>query len=96
MLNDDLESFIYVGVYKCIGGYMYTSARLEMKTKDELESLKNYKNESLDSVVKRLIVSAKEDLLLSENELNQIETGIKNIREGKVKTLEEASKEWGI
>ena len=78
------------------GWYMYTSARLEMKTKDELESLKNYKDESLDSVVKRLIQNAKEDLLLSENELDQIEKGIKNIREGKVKTLEEASKEWGI
>ena len=96
MLNGDLDNFIYTCAYTCIGDYMYTSARLEMKTKDELESLKNYKNESLDSVVKRLIVSAKEDLLLSENELNQIETGIKNIREGKVKTLEEASKEWGI
>ena len=67
-----------------------------MKTKDGLESLKNYKDESLDSVVKRLILNAKEDLLLSEDELNQIEKGIKNIREGKVKTLEEASKEWGV
>jgi len=92
----NLESFIYISAYMCMGGYMYTSARLEMKTKDELESLKNYKDESLDSVVKRLIHNAKEDLLLSENELDQIEKGIKNIREGKVKTLEEASKEWGI
>ena len=96
MLGNDLESFIYGGVCKYIGGYVYTSARLEMKTKDGLESLKNYKDESLDSVVKRLILNAKEDLLLSENELNQIEKGIKNIREGKVKTLEEASKEWGV
>ena len=96
MFSLNLESFIYIGAYICMGGYMYTSARLEMKTKDELESLKNYKDESLDSVVKRLIQNAKEDLLLSENELDQIEKGIKNIREGKVKTLEEASKEWGI
>ena len=96
MLIKDSDSFIYANVCNIIGGYMYTSARLEMKTKDELESLKNYKDESLDSVVKRLIHNAKEDLLLSENELDQIEKGIKNIREGKVKTLEEASKEWGI
>jgi hypothetical protein len=96
MLSKDLQTFLYMCAYIYIGDYMYTSARLEMKTKDELESLKNYDNESLDSVVKRLIQNAKEDLLLSENELDQIETGIKNIREGKVKTLEEASKEWGI
>ena len=96
MFGVNLESFIYTSAYMCMGGYVYTSARLEMKTKDELESLKNYKDESLDSVVKRLIQNAKEDLLLSENELDQIEKGIKNIREGKVKTLEEASKEWGI
>jgi len=96
MLSEDFESFIYANVYIYIGDYMYTSARLEMKTKDGLESLKNYKDESLDSVVKRLIQNTKEDLLLSENELDQIQKGIKNIREGKVKTLEEASKEWGI
>jgi hypothetical protein len=96
MLSKELGSFIYANAYICIGGYMYTSARLEMKTKDGLESLKNYKDESLNSVVKRLIQNAKEDLLLSENELDQIEKGIKNIREGKVKTLEEASKEWGV
>jgi hypothetical protein len=96
MLIKNLETFLYMFVYMYIGDYMYTSARLEMKTKDELESLKNYNGESLDSVVKRLIQNTKEDLLLSENELDQIENGIKNIRDGKVKTLEEASKEWGI
>ena len=96
MLGEDLGTFLYMFICICMGDYMYTSARLEMKTKDELESLKNYSGESLDSVVKRLIQNTKEDLLLSENELDQIETGIKNIREGKVRTLEEASKEWGI
>ena len=80
----------------CIGDYMYTSARLEMKTKDELEELKNYDKESLDSVIKRLAKNAKEDMGLSDNELDQIESGIKNIREGKVKNLKEASNEWGI
>ncbi len=96
MLGEDLGTFLYMFICIYMGDYMYTSARLEMKTKDELESLKNYSGESLDSVVKRLIQNTKEDLLLSENELDQIETGIKNIREGKVRTLEEASKEWGI
>jgi predicted transcriptional regulator len=96
MVGNDLETFLYIFICIYIGDYMYTSARLEMKTKNELESLKNYSNESLDSVVKRLIQNTKEDLLLSENELDQIEKGIKNIREGKIKTLEEASKEWGI
>jgi len=75
---------------------MYTSARLEIKTKDELEELKNYDKESLDSVIKRLTLGAREDMILSENELDQIEAGINDIRTGKVKTLKEASKEWGI
>jgi len=96
MLSKDSDSYIYADAYMYMGDYMYTSARLEMKTKDELESLKNYKDESLDSVIKRLIENAKEDNMLSENELDQLEKGLKNIRGGKVKTLEEASKEWGV
>jgi Ni,Fe-hydrogenase I large subunit len=79
-----------------LGDVMYTSARLDKKTKKELENLKNYKDESIDSVIRRLINNAKEDLLLSDSELDQIENGIKNIRNNNVKTLNEAEDEWGI
>jgi predicted transcriptional regulator len=75
---------------------MYTTVRVEQKTKQKLEEIKNYEKEPIDSVIERLITNSEEDNMLSENEIIQLEKGLKNIKEGKVKTLESAIKEWGV
>lgn len=75
---------------------MYTSARLEVETKNKLESLKNYSNESLNSVIKRLINNSEKDNVLSENELVQIQKALENIKKGKLKTLNGAFDKWGV
>jgi hypothetical protein len=74
---------------------MYTTVRVEQKTKQKLEASKNYDREPLDSVILRLIENAKEEEITND-EIEQISTSLKDIKEGKYKTLEEAEKEWGI
>jgi hypothetical protein len=74
---------------------MYTTVRVEQKTKEKLEASKNYDREPLDSVILRLIENAKEEEITND-EIEQISASLKDIKEGKYKTLEEAEKEWGI
>lgn len=73
-----------------------TTIRLEQKIKAELDELKNTKKESYAEVIERLIMIAKEDLLLEKDEIRQIENSLKAIKSGKVLTLKEAEKKWGI
>lgn len=96
MVYQKLNKFIYLYAHKYIGGCMYTSARLEVETKNKLESLKNYSNESLNSVIKRLINNSEKDNVLSENELVQIQKALENIKKGKLKTLNGAFDKWGV
>jgi len=95
MLSKDLESFICTNVCVYIGDYMYTTVRVEQKTKEKLEASKNYDREPLNSVIGRLIENASDEEI-TDDEIKQIEAGLKNIKEGKYKTLEDAEKEWGI
>ena len=73
-----------------------TTIRLEQKIKAELDELKNTEKESYAEVIERLIMIAKEDLLLEKDEIRQIENSLKAIKSGKVLTLKEAEKKWGI
>ena len=73
-----------------------TTIRLEQKIKAELDELKNTKKESYAEVIERLIMIAKEDLQLEKDEIRQIENSLKAIKSGKVLTLKEAEKKWGI
>ena len=74
---------------------MYTTVRVEAKTKEKLKEIKNYDREPLDSVIERLIENAS-DSEITDEEIAQIEAGLKDIKAGNYKTLEEAEKEWGI
>jgi predicted transcriptional regulator len=74
---------------------MYTTVRVEQKTKEKLNEIKNYDREPLDSVIERLIENISNDEI-TDDEIAQIGAGLKDIKEGKYKTIEEAEKEWGI
>lgn len=73
-----------------------TTIRLETKLKNELDSLKNFSKESYSATIMRLINSAKDEDPLSANEISQIERSLEDIKKGRVFSLKEAEKKWGI
>jgi len=70
--------------------------RLDQKVKTELDTLKNSERESYSEVIERLIINSKDEDMLSEEEIIQIEKSLKDIKEGRVLKLSDAEKKWGI
>lgn len=69
--------------------------RLEKSLKDELDSLKAFNRESYSDVIKRLL-NVLEDSELDDREITQIEKSLDDIKHGRVLSLKDAEKEWGI
>ncbi len=82
-------------VYYCIH-MTTTTVRLESKLKNELESFRNFGKESYSDIIKRLINIAKDDETLEAEEINQIERSLADIKRGRVLSLKDAEKKWGI
>lgn len=72
-----------------------TTVRLKSQVKKRLESLKNFDNESFDEVVNRLI-NVYSDTALEEDEIKQIRASLEDIEKGRVLSLSEAEKKWGV
>ena len=72
-----------------------TTIRLESSTKNELKALKNFRKESFDEVIERLVNIVKDEPLMKE-EIIQIEKSLEDIKKGRVLSLKEAEKKWGI
>ena len=68
---------------------METTIQIKRDLKDRLNSLKLYPNESYDSVIRRLSELAIDDEPLSKETIERIEACLKDIKEGKVYTMEE-------
>jgi len=49
-----LKKGLYMLIYTNISDYMYTTVRVEAKTKEKLEALKEYDRETFDSLLSRL------------------------------------------
>ena len=73
----------------------YTTLRLDVSTKKDLGSLKNFEKESFEDVIERLINVAKEEPL-DADEIRQIESSLEDIKKGNVLSLKQAEKKWGI
>ena len=73
-----------------------TTIQLRQSTKSRLESLKLHPRETYDEVVSRLIEGTCDQEPLSEETLAKIEEGIRDIRKGKTRTLDEIAGEIGI
>jgi predicted transcriptional regulator len=73
-----------------------TTIQLKMKTKERLEDFKIDSRESMDSVIERLIKVSMDDEPLSKEDIAGIKKGLKDIEEGRVRTLESVKKELGI
>lgn len=75
---------------------METTIQIKRDLKDRLNSLKLYPNESYDSVIRRLSELAIDDEPISKETIERIEASLKDIKEGKVYTMEEVKKRIGI
>lgn len=72
-----------------------STIRIGLSTKRELSSFKNFGRESFEDVIERLINISKEEPL-DNNEIEQIEKSLEDIKKGRVLSLKEAEKQWGI
>jgi predicted transcriptional regulator len=76
-----------------------TTVKLGLTTKSELDSFKQYKNESYDEVVNKLIFIARHvdtDPELSEKAMAEIEAARAEIKAGNFYTEEEMAEKLGL
>ena len=78
---------------------METTIRLNPRTKSELDTFRQYKNESYDEVVRKLIYLVKiceNQPKLSQKAIIEIKQARENIKKGEFYTEEEAKKILGL
>ena len=76
-----------------------TTIKLYQDTKSELDQFREYKNESYDEVLKKLVYivkKTKSEPELSKEAIEQIEKSRKRIKEGNFVTEEEARRRLGL
>ena len=78
---------------------METTIRIKPNTKEELDSFRQYKNESYDELVRKLVYLAKmceKDPKLSQKSIQEIKEAREKIKKGKFYAEEEAKKILGL
>ena len=78
---------------------METTIRVNPKTKEELDQFRQYKNESYDELVRKLIHLAKlseKEPKLSQKTLNEIKEARERIKKSEFYTEDEAKKILGL
>lgn len=79
--------------------YMETTIRINPRTKEELNHFRQYKNESYDELVRKLIHLAKlteKEPKLSKKTIQEIKKARERIKKGEFYTEEEAKKILGL
>jgi len=72
-----------------------TTIQINFETLERLKSLKNSERQSYDEVLNILINNCEEESL-SEEEINEIQKGLEDIKRGRIKPIEQVAKELGI
>jgi len=78
---------------------METTIRLSQVTKDQLDTFKQYKSESYDELVRKLIYLAKmceKEPKLSQKTILEIKEARERIKSGEFYTQEEVEKSFGL
>jgi predicted transcriptional regulator len=78
---------------------MATTIKLEKETKRELDAFREYKNESYDEILRKILYIAKnveKNPQLSKKTIREIEKARKRIQEGNFYTEEEMKKILGL
>jgi len=72
-----------------------TTIQVNLETLERLKSLKNIERQSYDEVLNNLIDNCEEESL-SEEEINEIQMGLEDIKRGRVYPIESVARELGI
>ncbi len=72
-----------------------TTIQINFETLEKLKLLKNLERQSYDEVLNNLIDN-REDEILSEEEISEIQKGLEDVKRGKVYPIEQVAKELGI
>ncbi len=72
-----------------------TTIQINIETLERLKSLKNMERQSYDDVLNNLIDHCEEESL-SEEEINEIQEGLEDIKKGRVYPIESVAKELGV
>ena len=79
--------------------YMETTIRLNIQTKQDLDKFKQYKNESYNELIRKLIYIAKlceKEPVLSQKTIKEINKARERIKQGEFYTEDEAKKILGL
>ena len=79
--------------------YMETTIRINPETKTKLDKFRQYKNESYDELVRKLIIIVKtceKEPKLSQKTIQEIKEAREKIKKGEFYTEEEAKKILGL
>ncbi len=72
-----------------------TTIQINRNTLEILKGFKKYERESYEEVIRNIIEEVNEETLTSE-EIRDIEISLKEIKEGKTRSIEEVAKSLGI
>jgi len=72
-----------------------TTIQINPKTLERLKSLKNFERQSYDELLNNLINNCEEESL-NEEEINEIQRGLEDIKKGRVYPIKSVAKELGI
>ena len=75
---------------------MVTTIQIEEKVRHKLAELKTHRRETYNEVVKRLIANGKQEEILSEQSLKNIESSLEDIKKGRVYSTNDVRKKLGI
>lgn len=78
---------------------LITTIKLSSRTKEELNKFKEYRNESYDEVIQKIVYILKKiqkEPKISQKALRQIQESRKRMKEGQYVTLEDARKKLGF
>ena len=72
-----------------------TTIQINFETLERLKSLKNFERQSYDELLNSLINNCEEESL-SEEEINEIQKGLEDVKKGRVYPIEAVARELGI
>jgi len=72
-----------------------TTIQINLETLERLKSLKNIERQSYDELLNNLIDNCEEESL-TEEEINEIQKGLEDIKKGRVYPIESIARELGI
>jgi len=72
-----------------------TTIQINFETLERLKSLKNSERQSYDELLNNLINNCEEESL-NEEEINEIQKGLEDVKNGRVYPIEVVAKELGI